>query len=375
MRYFFANGFNPSPHPPKMRRHRYNEIHFSRIAGETRQERTTRYQEANVEVPKLGETIFLQRPGIGRISVFVHGAYDAFIMVVASSQRKAYLLANALRAAVTCFLGDPPLEQYSGYLLELRKKPSQDMARREIADLINLPLSRARDENLILEQELASGAGINHIQLSQTCNIVARAINHPRLLDALMHLEYSRTLVWGLMVGSFYDSHYSRDRQELTRYQLEHSYLENRFRYDSAFLSAFRGLECVLGKAGFRRSDISRLLAKTDREFGTSFSMSKHRAWHEMFSSRRKWWKHEDIISYYLELRNSVSAHGNPSPPHIVMEDQVFEIQYLLQSMLGDILIPEEDEGTEPTDSADSELTQRKWTPKHKEKEVSKWQE
>ena len=354
MRYFFVNGFNPSPHPPNISPHGYSQTHFSGVAGETRQERVARYQRADVDVPKLGETIFLRLRGVGRISVFVYGAYDAFIMVVASSQRKAYLVGNALRAAATCFLGHPPLERQSGYLLELTKKPSHDMTRRDITHLINPPGSPAREENLFLERELASGTGIDHVQLSEVCNIVARAIHHPRLLDALMHLEYSRILVWGFMVGSFYDSHYSRDRQELSRYQLERSYLENRFRYDSAFVSAFRGIECVLGRPGFKRSNISRLLVKTDRELGTSFSTSKHRSWHEMFSSRRKWWKYEDIIAHYLQLRNSVSAHGNPSPPHIVMEDQVFEIQYLLQSMLGDILIPQEDEGTQPTDSADS---------------------
>jgi hypothetical protein len=145
------------------------------------------------------------------------------------------------------------------------------------------------------------------------------------------------------MVGSFYESHYSRDRTGMTRYQLERAYLENRFRYDLAFVSAFRGIECVLGKPYLKSRDITTLLSKVDKEFRTSFCSSKHRAWHEIFSSRRKLWKYKDIIAHYLKLRNAVSAHGNPSPPYTVMEDQVFEIQYLLQSMLADILIPKKE--------------------------------
>ena len=359
MKYFLANGFKPSAHPPRGDRDGgYTHTHFGGTEGETRQKRAKRYQEAGMEVPKLGETVFLRLRGIGRISVFVHGAYDAFIMVVASSQRKAYLLGNSLRAALTCFHGHPPLEQASGFLLELTKRPSHDMVLRDLADVINPPLfPEERHANFRLELELGSGTGINHSVLSEACSIVSKALGYPRLLDALMHLEYSRSLVWGFMVGSFYESHYSRDREVLTRYQLERSYLENRFRYDSAFVSAFRGVECVLGKPHFRQRGIPSLLAKTDREFGTSFSSSKHRSWHEMFSSRRKWWTYEDLIAYYLKLRNAVSAHGNPSPPHIVMEDQVLEIQYLLQAMISEILFPqEEDEETEEPPGGDSSI-------------------
>ncbi|GAG89029.1 unnamed protein product, partial [marine sediment metagenome] len=249
----------------------------------------------------------------------------------------------------------PPVENESGYLLEFTKPPSEDMTLHDLADLINPPLFPGRDENFSLERELGSGTGINHIELSQACEVVGKALDSVRLLDALMHLEYSRNLFWGFMVGSFYECHYRRDRKELTRYQLERTYLENRFRYDSAFVSAFRGIECVLGKPHFKQGEISTLLSRVDGELGSSFCSSKHRSWHEMFSSRRKLWKYEDLIAYYLKLRNAVSAHGNPSPPHIVMEDQVFEIQYLLQAMLADILIPDEEmERTEREDGGNA---------------------
>lgn len=344
MRYFLINGYKPAPPPPKNAQKNYPEIHFSSISGETRRQRARRYREANVEIPKLGETVLLRRPGLGRISIFAHGNYDAFIMVAASSQRKAYLLGNALRAALTCFYGEPPPKRSSGYLLELRKRPRPDMYSRDLVALINPLLSRDKMGSLLLKNELRGGVGVMHEQMVEGCRIVENALTRPRLVDALMHLEHSRNLVCGFMVGSFYETHYKRDRRELTRYQLERIYLENRLHYDSAFVSAFRGIECLLGRPFIKKRELGALLSKADHEYGVRISSENHRSWHEIFTSRRVRWKYEEIISHYLYLRNAVSAHGNPSPPHIVMEDQVFEIQYILHSMLLKILLPRREE-------------------------------
>jgi len=333
LRYFLVNGYIPLAHEPR--------VGFGPSRGETRSDRVGRYKRSGIELPKLGETIFLRKAKVGRISLFVHGAYDAFILIVSTGQKNAYLLGNGLRAALTCFDGHSPQENPSGYLLELNKFPSMDMTHNDLAVMISAEFSQGEFDIAVLESQLRTGTGLDHIQLKQGCSIVDKALNYPRLRNALMHLEYSRTLVWGYMVGSYYESHDSYDRRKLSRYQMEKRYLENRPRYDSAFVSAFRGLECLLGVPHFRQIDISTLLVKTDRTFGTSFSRDRYRSWHEVFSSRQKWWKRGDLIAYYLKLRNAVAAHGNLLPPHIVMEDQVFEIQYLVQDMLGHIFWPE----------------------------------
>ena len=306
-----------------------------------RRERVEQYKRSGIKLPKLGETIFLRKSKVGRISLFVHGAYDAFMLIAATGQKKAYLLGNGLRAALACFDGHSPVENVSGYLLELNKPPSIDMTRSNLAVMIKPELSEGDFEISVLNAELGTGTHINHLQLKEGCSIVEKALNQPRLFNALMHLEYSRILVWGYMVGSYYESHYSYERKKFSRYQMEKRYLENRPRYDSAFVSAFRGVECLLGVPRFKKTDIAKLLVNTDCKFGTSFSTARYRSWHEVFSSRQKWWKYEDLIAYYLKLRNAVAAHGNLLPPHIVMEDQVFEIQLLLQCMLGEIFWPE----------------------------------
>lgn len=342
-RWFFVNGYWPSPHPPQIiSSGGYGNTRFNLGKRSTREQRIRSYHEAGIDLPPLGETAFLRKPRTGRISIFVHGAYRAFIMIVAPSQRKAYLLGNGLRSILAGFHGTPPTENPNGYLLELTTKPSQEMSLEDIANLISPPVPGFEYENKLLRKELGTGRGIEHPQIQEACMALDKALDKERLLESLMHLEYSLSLVWGDMTGSYYESHYNWERKQVSRYALERAYLENRFRFDSAFVSAFRGLECVLGKPHFRKHEIPGLLAKTDKKYGTDFCSTKHRSWHELFSSRKKWWSYSDLIAYYLTLRNAVSAHGNPSPPHIVMEDQVFEIHYLLRWMLGSVLINEE---------------------------------
>lgn len=340
MKYYLVNGYRPSPHKPKMTEHGYITTNFSFSDTSTRYEIARRCKESAVDLLPLGENVFLRVPKCGRLSVFVYGAYDAFILIAARSQRKAYLLGTAFRAAATCFLGMPPFSHDDVYLFELASAPTPDLSRLDLARSLAGLRDFEGSPDIAVELGLRTGTSLDHVQIAEACRIAREANKSPVVHDALLHLEYSRDLVWGFMVGSFYQSHYSRDRQELTRYELERRYLENRFCYDSAFVSAFRGIECVLDKPHFRKGEILQLLSEADGRYGTSFTSQCHRSFHEVFSTKKKMWRYADLIGYYLTLRNAVSAHGNPSPPRIVMEDQVFEIQYFLQSMIADILIP-----------------------------------
>jgi len=330
MKFFILNGFCTSPS---------NSLEDISCSGtRTREKMAQLYKKADITPPVFGEKVFFRDADYGRISVFVYGEYEAFIMIVARSQCRAYLLGSAFRAVMACFQGRPPGNHLEYFLLELTKKPDLDMTRKDISALVNLPGQIGSGPNIEIKTALGSGTGLFHEQIDHACEIIRRVLSQPRLLDALLHLEYSRTLVDGYMVGSYYESHYSLERRELSRYELKAMYLEDRFRYDSAFVSAFRGIECLLERTSFKKHEIHELLRSIDAQYGTSFSSTKHRSFHEVFSSNRKWWRYEGLISHYLKLRNAVSAHGNPSPPHVVMEDQVFEIQYLLEKMLRDIL-------------------------------------
>ncbi len=181
---------------------------------------------------------------------------------------------------------------------------------------------------------LHSGTGINHIKLTKACNFISKVIVTPRLLDAIIHLDFSYYLVKD-MVGSIYET---KDRKEISKYELDRIYFENRNRYDHSFLSAFRGIELLMGKPSFKKYEVTNLLKSLDDEFGTSFTTTRYKSSHEIFSSHRRWWRYEEIIIKYLDLRNAVAAHGNQNTPKIIMEDQVFEIQFLLKIMFLHIL-------------------------------------
>ena len=124
MRYFLVNGYGSSHTQWTIGQHSSN----ASLASPTelsRKEITKHYKKNGVELLPLGEKVFLTVPRYGRISLFVHEADRAYILVRATSQRNAYLLANTFRAVTTCFQGLSPVDNYDAYLLELASAPCQ----------------------------------------------------------------------------------------------------------------------------------------------------------------------------------------------------------------------------------------------------------
>ena len=234
------------------------------------------------------------------------------------------------------------MENQFRFLLECSGKPNPEMELFDIANLIQPVPYEDKYENIdLVNESLISGTGLSQQCLQKACEILSKAIDKPNVLFAFQLLDYSYSQFYGFMGGSYYNAHYRHDRKKMSRYNLDKSYLEIRIAYDTAFLTAFRGIEAILEKTNFRKNDITNLLIKADSKYGTNFSTKKHKSFHEIFSSRKRLWYYEEIIRYYLKMRNAVAAHGNINPPQIIMEDQVFEIQLLLKNMFIRILHPE----------------------------------
>ena len=214
MRYFLANGYLPSPHAPQMNADgsysnfgfhfgvgQGSTTHPGRHSGKpTRKQVVRSYKKAGVALPFLGEKVFLRLPRYGRLSIFVYGAYEAFVLIAASSQRRAYLIGNAFRAATTCFQGTPPIRDYDAYLLELVSAPTPNLTSQDIARSIGQRYNDDRDQ-LFLDMTIGTGTGLDHVQIANACDVVREAFRLPVILEALLHLEYSRTLVWGFIVS------------------------------------------------------------------------------------------------------------------------------------------------------------------------------
>ncbi len=306
--------------------------------NETLPQRSARFESNGITPPSFGEHKFFSNQKYGRISIFVYDVYRTFLLIVCRSQRKAYYLGNSLRGILSTIFGNIPIEKNYNFLLELNKRPTGEMMTFDIANLIQPMPQEDIYENFDFVVEIISGSGLKYTELKDACEILGIAINMPNVLYALQLLEYSNSLIYSFMTGSYYEAHYRHDRKAASRYNLDKSYLENRFAYDTAFLTAFRGIEALLQKPYFRNHEINSLLSKLDSRAKTDFSSKKYKSFHEIFSSRKKYWSYEDIISHYLKLRNAVAAHGNINPPDIIMEDQVFEIQFLLRNMFMKII-------------------------------------
>lgn len=343
MKCYIINGLLPSPHPYLREESDdgivEHEITFSRHTKETHAQRANRYEQAGMAVPPLGETIFLDAESVGTISVFVFGIYEALFLIKALSQRNAYVLANALRSFLVVAYGvSRPEDQPGYYLLELELPPEPSMSMLDLVALVRpIPPSQPLRRDW-LALELTRGPIISHSQIKEACKVIAAGLDHPRLLEAVKHLEHSYSLFWGYMTGSYYDAHYSRERAESTEYELEKLYLEHQVEFDLAFLSAFRGLESILGTPFLRKHEIRTRLAALDSEYRTSFETETYECFHLIFSSHPKRWRYEAIIDHFLVLRNTVAAHANIGSPWKIMEDQVYEIQRLVENLLSTML-------------------------------------
>ena len=67
-----------------------------------------------------------------------------------------------------------------------------------------------------------------------------------------------------------------------------------------------------------------------------------------LLTTHRRHWSYEELIAAFLDTRNAVAAHANPSPPFPLSEDQVFELQKLAGSMVYDSIMPDDFDPREP---------------------------
>lgn len=299
-------------------------------------------------IPKQGEQCFLNIRGIGRISVFVHNVFDTLILITSRSQERAYLLASPLRAFATIFLGSSPDDDSPyEYLVELTHKPQPTQTRTEIARLYRPIWFDDTSDPQSLGAALGSGTFLARDQLKLACRFVDGVHLRSMLRLCLLHLERSHHLYAGYMSDSYYYFHYRHERAALSPYAQRKGYLEERTRYDLAFLSAFRAIEAFLDTTMLRKRDIAELLRQTDIRDGTSFLSGRWRSRHEVFTSGRKWWSFSELIGHYLDIRNAVAAHANPKPPFRLNVDQVREIQELVADMLYAAVLGQSSEDTQ----------------------------
>lgn len=287
-----------------------------------------------------GERCLVRVPELGRISLFVHDVWTAHLLVAARSQEKAYRLALPFRAFTTIYSGYAREEGLTEYLVELTQKPSETDSTHFIAENY---LQGGRDPDYY-GLALGSGWGLLTQVMRAGSIFVKQIVQSEQHELALKYLERSHYLLSGFMTGSYYYAHYRHERREQSPSERRKNFLEMSSVYDLAFLSAFRSMEALLGcgARSLEKGEIRAKLEGLDEQYGTCFSTEKWESLYHFFTTRRRRWSYVEMITAFLDVRNAVAAHANPSPPFALTEDQVFELQNLAGSMIYESIMPDD---------------------------------
>ena len=334
MRYFVLNGILPYPTE--------DGLYVGTLPSDSRRQKIRLYKRLGKQIPPQGEKVFFNDRKVGTLSIFVFDVVRSLFLIKATSQRKAYSIANCFRAILGIYTGNFLIDRIYEFLVELNCLPNSRMKYQELVRTYKPPQKDSVEsvDTDILTSELQSGPLILLDQVKWCCEFMRKAMRRPYIADALLHLEQSHYIISGFMTASYYYAHYRWDRRFEKKYLREKKYFESRTRYDLAFVSAFRSVESILGKLQVKKHEIKACLSNLDSQYGTHFSTSKWVSHHEVLSGMRKFRPYEEVITHFLDLRNAVAAHANPKPPFILDEDQVFEIQKLAESMIVDLIKP-----------------------------------
>ncbi|GAI82513.1 unnamed protein product [marine sediment metagenome] len=99
-------------------------------------------------------------------------------------------------------------------------------------------------------------------------------------------------------------------------------------------MKSFKGIERFFNVAQIRKGRINNIFRNITCE--DVLPNTIYTRYFEIFSGFKKQIKYKDLIEHFLELRNSVAAHGNLKDPKrkIIIEDNIIEIQFFLQELL-----------------------------------------
>lgn len=271
-----------------------------------------------------------------RIGVCYFDVDEARFHISAPSLDRTYEGLRALDAALGLIKGwCPDGSRFLPRLVEVSRLPGTQWSQADLRAALREDLSDLQ------WSEFFEGVGMNHDQLVHLGPIIEAVAAKPRVGRAMAQLAMSRTLWYGHMAGSYYHSHYTRERQAASREELRRRYFEHRERYELAFTAGFKGIESFFGVQQIRKPEINSMLAHDPTPGITPDGT--YRRWHEIFRGKRQRISHEDLINHFLKIRNVVAAHSNSSPPRrfLLTEDSVMEVQLYVTTLcrmaLGDL--------------------------------------
>ncbi len=260
-------------------------------------------------------------------------------MITAASRRRAYEIGEAVNGYFSVFLGyEQDLKRGGFWLHECRLVPRATWSEKVfVQNLLHLDRDSPDHETFELHA-LQSGYGLQYDHIELLARYLPTLTQSARLIAALRHFVQSRHLFTGYMVGSYYYSHYRHERRESPRWLMEKRYYEDRAQYELGFVSAFKAIESFFGTQQLTKHTLSEAFRRLPFKAVTRDRPYRRR--HETFSGFRARSTYGEMILHFLDVRNAVAAHANPSPPrHLTLsEDNLFEIQRFVTYLIGDAL-------------------------------------
>lgn len=267
--------------------------------------------------------------------LYVRVVYDSrdvgFFLLRASNLENAYELAWSIYGYLATFHGVlPKSEKFGLALKELKNVPPKGWTEREL-------VSAFRDSNTLApEFEIGDFRGGQFLtsELDVMPNYVKAIYSNRVIREALAHLTQSYTLFYGHMTPGFYHYEYRLERIKWTQRYLRKLYLENRPRYEIAYVAAFKAIERFVAGGDIKKQEVN---SKLDRlPYKSINSTTAYTRWHEIFLGLPCDITYGEIIRHFLDIRNAVGAHANERPPKkfTLTEDHLYEIQNFAQELL-----------------------------------------
>lgn len=270
-----------------------------------------------------------------RLTICYFSYDNGRFLVQARDRVSAYRLAAIVRGYYSIFIGwSPTIDPEWDFVRELTRMPEPGWT---IADLLHAHDPEIHPESVrdgTTDTALLNATGVLPSSLPGLVDFVSVVTADHSVSAALDALTFSRRLFDGFMVPSYWESHYRRDVQELSAGQREKAYLDNRIRYESAFLSAFRAIEHLLHAHTFSKRQVENLVKGCGYE--SIAEDPYYSRLFEVFVGKPETAKMSELIGEFLDMRNASAAHGNRTPPTNLRVgfDSVYEIQELVTTMI-----------------------------------------
>ncbi len=267
-----------------------------------------------------------------KIGIVYHNADFGHFLITSADRATAYHVANLIRGFLGVFCGKTPDDSRSDYFLqELNEIPQPIWTESDLLSALKKFNSKNHE---FAVRKLFGGNIIFKQELIQMALFLKQIYQQSNIHESLDHLLESRLLFYGYMVGSYLDAYYFIEREKIDDWEMEKRYFENKYRYETAFVAAFKGIERYFNNSFIKKSNISTLFDSVNYEYVT-FDTIYERS-HEVFLKLPENIKYGDVIKHFLNIRNCTAAHGNKNPPKDfwVSEDNVFEIQRFLKELI-----------------------------------------